>query len=82
VETFAQQVVAVLGASDFDIPVSGELFIHQDQGFSGGVEGLIEAGGEEADLEARGAEDSLLGEARRPRAMRSRANSSWELTGW
>ena len=61
-KTFAQEVVAVLGPSDFDIPVTGEFFIHQDQGFSGGVEGLVEAGGEEAGFEARGAEESLLGE--------------------
>jgi len=82
VESFAQRVVAVLGASDFDIPITGQFFVHQDHGVSGGVERLVEAGGEETGLKARGAEESLLGEARRPRAMRSRAKSSWELTGW
>jgi hypothetical protein len=44
-KTFAQQIVAVLGASDFDIPITGEFFVHQDHGVSGGVEGLAEARG-------------------------------------
>jgi hypothetical protein len=61
-KSFAQQVVAVLGTRDFDIPITGEFLVHEDHGVSGGVEGLVEAGGEEAGLEARGAEDSLLDE--------------------
>jgi hypothetical protein len=61
-EAFSQEVIAILGASDFDIPITGEFLVHQDHGVSGGVEGLIEAGGEEAGFEARGAEESLLGE--------------------
>jgi len=62
VESFAQRVVAVLGAGDFDIAVAGEFRGHEDHGVAGGLEGLVEAGGEEAGLEARGAEDGLLGE--------------------
>jgi hypothetical protein len=62
VESFAQYVVAVLGAGDFDIASTNEFIGHEDDGVTGGVEGLVEAGGEEAGLEARGAEDSLLGE--------------------
>ena len=77
-ETFAQRVVAVLGARDFEI-ASGEVRVHHYHGVISGVEALVEAGGEEAAFEARGAEESLLGWAR---AMRSMAKSSWELTGW
>ncbi len=62
VESFAQHVVAVLGAGDFDIPIPGEFFGHEDHRVTGGVEGLVEASGEEAGLKARGAEESLLGE--------------------
>jgi hypothetical protein len=62
VESFAEQVVTVLGAGDFDIPITGEFFSHEDHGVTGGVKGLVEAGGEEAGLQARGAEESLLGE--------------------
>jgi hypothetical protein len=62
-EAIPQQVVAVLGARDFDIPITGEYWVHEDHGVSGdGVEGLVEAGGEEAGFEAGGAEDGLLGE--------------------
>jgi hypothetical protein len=62
VESFAQRVVAVLGAGDFDIPLTGEFWDHEDHRAIAGVEGLVEAGGEEAGFEARAAEDSLLGE--------------------
>ena len=55
-------VVAVLGAGDFDIAITGEFWAHEEDGVAGGVEGLVEAGGEEAGFEARGAEDGLLGE--------------------
>jgi hypothetical protein len=60
-ETFAQQVVAVLGARDFDI-ASEEVRVHHYHGVISGVEGLVEAGGEEAGFEAGGAEEGLLGE--------------------
>ena len=60
VESFAQEGVTVLGACDFDIPITGEFCVHEDHGVIGGVEGLVEAGGKEAGLEARGAEDCLL----------------------
>ena len=62
VETFAQGVVAVLGAGDFDIAIAGEALAHGVEGIAAAVEGLVEAGGEEAGLEAGGAEESLLGE--------------------
>jgi len=62
VESFAQRVIAVLGAGDFDIPITGELRVHEDHRVTGLVEGLVEAGGEEAGFEARGTEDGLLGE--------------------
>jgi hypothetical protein len=61
-ESFAQQPVTVLGARDFDIPITDEFRAHEEHGVTGGVEGLVEASGEEAGLEARGAEDSLLRE--------------------
>jgi hypothetical protein len=61
-EAFAEQEVAVLSAGDFDIAVADEFRVHEDQGFAVGAEGLVEAGGEEAGLEALGAEEGLLGE--------------------
>ncbi len=61
-KALAQQPVAVLGARDFDIAITGEFWAHEEHGVTVGVEGLVEAGGEEAGLEARGAENSLLGE--------------------
>src|SRR2546427_6724708 len=60
VETLAEGVIAVLGAGDLDIP--GELRGNREKRPPAGIEGLIEAGGEEAGLEARGAEKGLLGE--------------------
>ena len=62
VEAFAQQVVAVLGACDFDI-AAGEFRVHEGYGVAEAVAGLIEAGGEEAGFEAGGAEERLLGES-------------------
>ena len=47
-KAFAQQPVTVLGARDFDIPITGEFWAHEEHGITGGVEGLVEAGGEEA----------------------------------
>jgi len=60
-EAIAQQEVAVLGAGDFDIAVAGDGGIHEADGFAGAVEGLVEAGGEEAGFEAGAAEDGVLG---------------------
>jgi hypothetical protein len=58
VEAFAQCVVAVLCAGDLDI---GSEFLGQEEdGLSVGIERFAEAGGEEAGLEARGAEQRLL----------------------
>ncbi len=57
-----QRVAAVLGAGDFDILIPGEFCGHEDHRVIGAVEGLVEAGGEEAGFQARGTEDSLLGE--------------------
>jgi hypothetical protein len=66
VETFAQSEVAVLGAGDFDIAFAGEVLSHGDDGLAAAVEGLVEAGGEEAGLEAGAAEQSLLREGDAP----------------
>ena len=60
VEPLAEGVVAVLGAGDFDI--LRELRRHQEERPSVGIEGLIEAAGEEASLKAGGAEKRLLRE--------------------
>src|SRR5713226_5558378 len=60
VETFAQSEVAVLGAGDFDIATADEVLAHGGDGIAAAVEGVVEAGGEEAGLEAGGAEESLL----------------------
>jgi hypothetical protein len=43
---------AVLGAGDFDIAIAGVVLAHGDDGIADTVEGLVEAGGEEAGLEA------------------------------
>ena len=61
-EPFAQSVVAVLGAGDFDIAIADEVLAHGDDGIAAAVEGLVEAGGEEAGLEAGSADESLLSE--------------------
>ena len=61
-KAFTERVIAVLGARDFDIAVTGELRAHEGHGVTSGIECLVEAGGEEADLEALGAEHGLLGE--------------------
>jgi hypothetical protein len=62
VEAFGEGVVAVLGSRDFDIAIADELLGHGDEELAGGVEGLVEAGGKEAGLEARDAEHGLLGQ--------------------
>jgi hypothetical protein len=61
VETFGQGEVAVLGAGDFDVAIAGEFGTHGD-GEIVAVHGLFETGGEEAGLEAGGADQSLLRE--------------------
>ena len=62
VESFCQRVVVVLGGGDFNFPLTGEFWGHEDHRSDAGVEGLVEAGGEEPGFQARGAEDGLLGE--------------------
>jgi hypothetical protein len=62
VEAVSQQVIAVLGAGDFDIAVAGDDGIHEADGLAGAVEGHVEAGGEEARFEAGAAEDGVLGQ--------------------
>ena len=58
----AQEVVAVLGASDCDIAVAEDDRVQEADGFAAVVEGLVEAGGEETGFEAGAAEDGLLGD--------------------
>ena len=60
-EAFGEEEVTVLGFGDFVIPVD-ELGADAEEGPAFTVEGLIEAGGEDAGVEAIGAEDGLLGE--------------------
>ncbi len=62
-ETFAQQVVAILGARDFDIAIAGEFGVHEGDRGAEAVAGLVEAGGEEAGFESRGAQERLLGDS-------------------
>jgi hypothetical protein len=61
VESFGQGEVAILGFGDFDIAIAGEFGTHVDHRIVA-VHGLFETGGEEAGLEAGGAEESLLRE--------------------
>src|SRR5437667_11296191 len=60
VETLAEGVIAVLGAGGLDL--GGEFLGHWEACLPAGIESLIEAGGEEAGFETRGAEEGLLGE--------------------
>jgi hypothetical protein len=60
-ETFRQEVVAVLLASGFGIAIDHSR-VQEHHGLVPLVEGLVEAGGEEAGFEAGGAEQGLLGE--------------------
>jgi hypothetical protein len=59
-EAFGEGEVAVLGAGDFQ--VAYQLLAHGDDGVSGGVQGFVQASGEEAGFQAGGAEQRLLGE--------------------
>jgi hypothetical protein len=61
-EAVAEQVIAILGAGDFDIAVAGDGGVHEADGLAGAVEGLVEAGGEETGFEAGAAEDGVLRE--------------------
>ena len=63
VEAFAEEIIAVLSARDFDVPVAGQVRIHQDHRLPGRVERLIETRAEKAGFEAGGAEERLLGES-------------------
>ena len=59
-EAFGEEIVAVLFTGDFLI--LGEFFGHgHELLLSVQAESVIEAGGEEARFEARGAEEGLLG---------------------
>jgi hypothetical protein len=61
-EAVAQQVVAILGAGDFDIAVAGDGGVHEADGFAAAIEGRVEAGGEVAGFETGAAKDGVLGE--------------------
>ncbi|HEV3197039.1 MAG TPA: hypothetical protein VGZ73_04005, partial [Bryobacteraceae bacterium] len=61
VETFRQQIIAVLGAGQVAFLIGDERLVEQFEGPVIGAERLVEAGGEEAGLQARGAEEGLLG---------------------
>jgi hypothetical protein len=61
-EAFGERIVAILGAGDFDIAITDEFLGHGEDRMPGGFEGLIEACGKQAGLEARGAEERLLGQ--------------------
>jgi hypothetical protein len=61
-EAIGEGVVAVLGFGDFDIAMADEVLGHGDEELARGVEGVVEATGEEAGFEACDAEDGLLGE--------------------
>jgi hypothetical protein len=61
-EAIGEGVVAVLGFGDFDIAMADEVLGHGDKELAGGVEGFVEATGEEAGFEASDAENGLLGQ--------------------
>ena len=60
VEAFAESEVAVLAAGDLNVAIAGHLRVHGMYGVAAGVEGLVEAGGEEAGLQACGADEGHL----------------------
>jgi hypothetical protein len=62
VEAFGEGVGAVLRLRDGDIAIADQVLGHADEEPAGGVEGFVEAGGEEATLEVGDAEHGLLGE--------------------
>jgi hypothetical protein len=55
-------VGAVLGLRDGDVAIADEVLGHADEEAAGGVEGFVEATGEETALEVGDAEHGLLGE--------------------
>src|ERR1700686_5918780 len=61
-EAFGGGVGAVLGLRDGEIAIADEVLGHADEEAAGGVEGFVEASGEEAALEVGDAEHGLLGE--------------------
>jgi hypothetical protein len=61
-EAIGEGVVAVLGFGDFDIAMANEVLGHANKELAGGVEGFVEATGEEAGFEAGDAEHGLLGQ--------------------
>src|ERR1700688_1426973 len=63
VEAFGEGVGAVLGLRDGEIAIADEVLGHADEKAAGGVEGFVEASGEEAALEVGDAEHGLLGQS-------------------
>jgi hypothetical protein len=61
-EAVAQQVVAVLGASDIDIAIAEDDRVQEADGLAAVVVGLVEGGSEKTGFEAGAAEDGMLGE--------------------
>lgn len=60
-EALAEGEIAVLGASDLDVAIAGELGGHGEEGLVAG-QGFVQGGGEQAGFEAGGAQKSLLAE--------------------
>jgi hypothetical protein len=63
VEAFGEGVGAVLRLRDGYIAIADEVLGHADEEAAGGVEGFVEASGEEAAFEVRDAEHGLLGQS-------------------
>jgi hypothetical protein len=59
-QAIGQHVVAVLSQADFD--TVGDVLMERESGWTIRLEALIEAGGEQAGFEARGAQHGLLAE--------------------
>ena len=62
VEALGEGVGAVLGLRDGDVASADELLGHSDEEAAGGVEGFVEASGEQAAFEVGDAEHGLLGQ--------------------
>src|SRR5436309_2723063 len=71
-----QEIIAILGAGDFDVAIAGEFLVHEDSGIAGGIEGLVEAG-----VNRPASRRAAQRRACWARAMRSTAKTSRELTG-
>ncbi len=76
-ETFAQQVVAILGARDFDIATPASSGFMRVIGVPRQSQAVLRAVVKRP-ASSRAARRSACWAS----AMRSRAKSSWELTGW